>query len=115
MEHLSWESVPVDTLSENMSRRVITGEKAMIVQFDLKKDAVVPEHSHEAEQLSYVVIGSLRFEVEGKETVVRAGEVIVIPSNVPHRAIALEDTRNLDVFSPIRDDFLEGNDAYLRR
>ncbi len=115
MEHLSWDSVPLDTLSDDMSRRVITGEKVMMVQFDLKKDAVVPEHSHEAEQLSYVVSGALRFEVEGKETSVLAGEVIVIPSNVPHSAVALEDTRNLDVFSPIRYDFLEGNDAYLRR
>ncbi len=74
----------------------------MVAQVFLKKDAVVPEHHHESEQLTYILEGALKFELEGREVVVRQGEVLHIPSNVPHRAVALEDTLDLDIFSPIR-------------
>lgn len=111
----TWKSVPLETMSDLISRKVITGEKAMVAQVFLKKDAVVPEHHHESEQITYIMEGALKFELEGKEVVVRAGEVLHIPSNVPHRAIALEDTLDVDIFSPIRTDWLNHDDAYLRR
>ena len=81
----------------------------------LKKGAVVPDHRHESEQITYILEGALRFELEGKVVTVRKGEVLTIPSNVPHRAVALEDTLDLDIFSPIRVDWLTNNDEYLRR
>jgi quercetin dioxygenase-like cupin family protein len=114
MQHFSWESVPLEVLSDMLSRKVITGEKAMLAQIFLKKDAVVPEHHHESEQVSYVVEGALKFELEGREVMVRKGEVLCIPSHVPHRVVAVEDSVGLDIFSPIRKDWLTKDDAYLR-
>jgi len=115
MEHFTWESVPLEVMSDMISRKIITGEKAMIAQIFLKKHAVVPEHRHESEQVTYVLEGALKFEIEGQEVVVRKGEVLRIPSYVPHSAVALEDTVDLDIFSPIRKDWLAKDDAYLRR
>jgi quercetin dioxygenase-like cupin family protein len=115
MEYVSWESVPLEVMSDMISRKIVTGDKAMVAQVFLKKDAVVPEHHHESEQITYILEGALKFEIEGKEIVVRKGEVLSIPSNVPHRAVALEDTLDLDIFSPIRTDWITKNDAYLRR
>jgi quercetin dioxygenase-like cupin family protein len=115
MEYVSWESVPLEVMSDMISRKIVTGDKAMVAQVFLKKDAVVPEHHHESEQITYILEGALKFEIEGKEVIVRKGEVLSIPSNVPHRAVALEDTVDLDIFSPIRTDWLTKNDAYLRR
>ena len=115
MEYIAWESVPLEMMSDMISRKVISADKAMVAQVFLKKDAVVPEHHHESEQITYILEGALKFELEGKEVIVRKGEVLTIPSNVPHRAVALEDTLDLDIFSPIRTDWLTSNDAYLRR
>jgi quercetin dioxygenase-like cupin family protein len=115
MEHYTWESVPLEVMSEMISRKVISGDKAMVAQVFLKKDAVVPEHQHESEQLTYIVDGALKFQLEGREVIVRKGEVLRIPSNVPHRAVALEDTLDVDIFSPIRADWLTKDDSYLRR
>jgi quercetin dioxygenase-like cupin family protein len=115
MKHYTWDSVELETMSDVISRKVITGEKAMVAQVFLKKDAVVPEHRHESEQLTYILEGALKFELEGREVIVRKGEVLHIPSNVPHRAVALEDTLDLDIFAPIRTDWLTKDDSYLRR
>jgi quercetin dioxygenase-like cupin family protein len=115
MKHYTWDSVPLEVMSEVISRKVISGQKAMVAQVFLKKDAVVPEHQHESEQITYILEGALKFELEGQEVIVRQGEVLHIPSNVPHRAVALEDTLDLDIFSPIRTDWLSKDDAYLRR
>lgn len=115
MEHFAWESVPLEAMSNLISRKIITGEKAMLAQIFLKKDAVVPEHHHESEQLSYVLDGAIKFELEGRTVVVRKGEVLCIPSNVPHRVVAVEDSVGLDIFSPIRNDWLAKDDSYLRR
>ncbi len=115
MKHTSWDAVPLEQMSELISRKIVTGEKAMVAQVFLKKDAVVPEHHHESEQITYIMEGALKFELEGKTVVVRKGEVLHIPSYVPHRAVALEDTLDLDIFSPIRQDWLDKDDAYLRR
>ena len=111
---LNWDSIPLERMSEMISRKVISGDKAMIAQVFLKKNAVVPEHHHESEQITYILEGALKFDIEGREVIVRAGEVLHIPSHVPHRAVALEDTLDVDVFSPIRTDWLTKDDAYLR-
>src|SRR3984893_4052120 len=115
MKFFTWETVELETMSDLISRKVVTGENAMVAQVFLKKGAVVPEHHHESEQITYILEGALKFEIEGKEVVVRKGEVLSIPSNVPHRAVAMEDTLDLDIFSPIRTDWLTRNDGYLRR
>jgi quercetin dioxygenase-like cupin family protein len=96
----------------------VTGDRMMLAQVYLKKGCVVPRHQHENEQLTYILDGALKFFLgpDGAETVtVRAGEVLHIPSNVPHEAHALEDTLDVDVFSPPRQDWLDKTDAYLRK
>jgi len=115
MEHYNWEKVAREVLNPHISRKVIAGEKAMVAQVFIAKGGVVPEHHHESEQLTYILEGALEFEIEGQTIVVSAGEVLRIPSHVPHRAVALEDTLDLDIFSPIRTDWLTGQDDYLRR
>ncbi len=114
MKVQEWEAMQREHMNPKMWRKLIYGERAMLAQISIAKDGVVPLHHHESEQLSYCVKGALKFELEGKEIVVRAGQVLVIPSNVPHSAVALEDFLGFDVFSPIRVDWLTGNDAYLR-
>ncbi len=115
MKHYKWDSVRTEVLNPALSRKVITGERAMVAQVFLSKGAVVPEHHHESEQLTYILEGALEFEIEGRKLVVSAGEVLHIPSQVPHKAVALEDTLDVDIFSPIREDWLNGQDQYLRR
>ena len=115
MHHTSWDTVKKEDMNPKLWRKVIAGEKAMLAQVFLAKGCVVPVHQHESEQISYIVQGALKFELEGREVTVRSGEVLVIPSNVPHTAVALEDTIDFDIFSPIRVDWLTGNDGYLRR
>src|SRR5262249_29876691 len=114
-KHQSWISVRLESMSDLISRKIVTGEKAMVAHVYLKKGAIVPEHYHESEQITWMMEGALKFELEGREVVVRAGETLTIPSNVPHRAVALEDTLDIDIFSPIRYDWLREDDAYLRR
>jgi quercetin dioxygenase-like cupin family protein len=116
--HHRWDDMPVDQLSDTIGRRLITGKDMMLAHVYLKKGAIVPRHQHINEQITYILEGALRFHVgegEGKEVIVRAGEVLCIPSNVPHMAEALEDTLDVDVFSPPRQDWLDGSDAYLRQ
>jgi unsaturated pyranuronate lyase len=116
--HYRWDDVRLEPLKGTISRRVISGERMMIAHVYLKKNDEVPRHSHENEQITYVVEGALHFwfgEDGAQELTVHAGEVIVIPSHLPHRALALEDTLDVDVFSPPRQDWLAGTDAYLRR
>ena len=114
MEHYVWDEMEKEILSKTIGRKIIAGEKAMVAQVFLAKGAIVPLHSHESEQITYILEGALHFELEGKEITVHKGEVLRIPSNVPHRAVALEDTLDLDIFSPIRHDWLIKDDAYLR-
>ncbi len=106
MQHHSWETLKKIQINEKISLRLVTGEKAMVARISLAKGAVVPRHQHESEQLSYIVEGALKFEVEGREVTVHKGEVLLVPSNVPHGAVALEDTLNLEVFAPPRPDWL---------
>ena len=117
-QHYNWDRLPQEPLNPLLDRRMISGEKMMIAQILLKKDCVVPRHQHENEQITFVISGALRFllgENQDEEVVVRGGEVLVIPSNLPHSALALEDTVDVDVFCPPRQDWLDGSDAYLRR
>ncbi|HTS28780.1 MAG TPA: cupin domain-containing protein [Bryobacteraceae bacterium] len=115
MQLFSWDQVRTEFMNPKISRKVITGDRAMVAQVFISKDGIVPTHQHESEQLTYIIEGALKFDIEGREIVVRKGEVLHIPSNVPHRAVALEDTLDLDIFSPIRTDWLTGQDEYLRR
>lgn len=115
IQHHRWDEIELEKVTEMISRKIITGEREMLAQIFLKKGAIVPEHSHEAEQLTYVLQGALRFLIGGQETTVREGEVLLIPSNVPHQAEALDDTFELDLFSPIRHDWLNKTDDYFRR
>src|SRR5881394_2447688 len=112
-----WESIPRERLNPLLERRIVTAERMMITHVYLKKGCVVPRHQHENEQITYVLDGALRFTLgDGAEIVdVRAGEVLCIPSNLPHAAEALEDTLDVDVFDPPRQDWLNGTDQYLRR
>jgi len=114
MKLFRWDEVPEENLSDTLVRKMIYGEKVMIAHLILRKGCVVPTHSHESEQMSYILEGSLNFNINGEEIVVRAGEVIQIPSNVPHSAVATEDCVAIDTFSPIRRDWIEGKDDYLR-
>jgi quercetin dioxygenase-like cupin family protein len=110
--------MPKERLTDLLERRVITAERIMLAHVYLKKGCVVPKHRHENEQVSYLLEGALRFwlgEDQREERVVRAGEVLVVPSNLPHKAEALEDTLSVDVFSPPRQDWLDGTDSYLRQ
>jgi quercetin dioxygenase-like cupin family protein len=116
--HYRWNDLPAEPLKGGISRRLITGKGMMIAHVYLKKGDDVPQHSHENEQITYVLEGALRFwlgPLGEEEVVVRAGEVLVIPSNLEHRALALEDTLDVDVFNPPRQDWLNGTDAYLRQ
>jgi len=113
----AWDHVPRETVSPLLDRRLITGDKMMLAHVYLKKGCIVPKHSHENEQLTYILEGCLRFrlgEDESEVVDVHAGEVLHIPSWLPHSAEALERTLDVDVFSPPRQDWLDGSDAYLR-
>ena len=114
MEFFTWDEMEKEILSPAIGRKIISGERAMVAQVFLAKGAVVPEHHHESEQITYILEGALEFQIEGKKVVVGKGQVLLIPSHVPHAAVALEDTLDLDIFSPIRHDWLKKDDAYLR-
>ena len=117
LQHHRWADIPEESLKGTITRRLIAAERMMIAQVFLKKGDDVPKHSHHNEQISYIVTGRLRFligEHGEREIIVGAGEVLVIPPNLPHAAVALEDTLDLDVFSPPREDWLNKSDDYLR-
>jgi quercetin dioxygenase-like cupin family protein len=112
-----WDDLPNEPLNPLIGRRMITGDRVMIAHIYLEQGAVVPTHSHDNEQLTYILEGAVRFwfgEDEAQVVDVKAGEVLVIPSNLVHRAEALERTLDVDVFCPPRADWLDGSDSYLR-
>ncbi len=116
VSHFKWDSMPKETVTDEIDRRLVTGERSMLAHVYLKKGSVVPQHSHDNEQFTYILDGALHFfigEDGSEEVIVRTGEVLHIPSNVLHKAIALEDTVDLDVFTPIRQDWLDGTDTYF--
>jgi quercetin dioxygenase-like cupin family protein len=115
MQEFDWSLLPQEHLNEKFSRKLVHGEKIMVAQIFLKKGCVVPEHHHESEQMTLVVTGSLRFQFGAEERTVGSNQAMNIPSSVKHAVVALEDTLAYDIFSPIRHDWLAGDDAYLRK
>ena len=115
MSHHRWVDVPSEQINGAIARRFITGDSVTIGRFELKQGGVVPTHSHASEQISIVLSGVLLFKIDGEETVVRAGEVMQIPGHVAHEVEVLEDTLVVDVFSPIRQDWIDKTDSYFKR
>lgn len=116
VRHVRWADLPKEHVTDQLSRRLVTGDRMMLAHVYLEKGCIVPRHSHENEQITWIVEGALRFwigEDGAEEVIVRAGEVLHIPSNVPHMAEALEDTLDVDIFSPIRQDWLDRTDSYF--
>src|SRR5688572_33278645 len=106
-----WDEIALEKITEMISQKIVAGEREMLAQIYLKRGALVPMHTHESEQMTYILQGALKVVVDGEEITVREGEVLHIPSRVPHQAEALEDTFELDVFSPIREDWLTDGEA----
>jgi quercetin dioxygenase-like cupin family protein len=115
LEKTSWKSMEIEQLNDKLSRQMISGENATISQLLLKKGAVVPRHSHMNEQYSWIISGVLKFVFDDREILVGAGEILLIPANVAHSAVALEDTVDVDIFAPRREDWIRKEDAYLRK
>jgi len=114
VEKSSWKTMEVEKLNERISRQMISGESATLSQLMMKSGAVVPRHSHVNEQYSWIISGALKFIFDDREIVVSSGEVLLIPAHVPHSAVAMEDTLDVDFFVPRREDWIRKDDAYLR-
>jgi quercetin dioxygenase-like cupin family protein len=114
LQYIPWSSVPLEDLTPLLQRQFVVGQEIMAARVLLKKGCIVPEHSHHNEQLTYILDGALKFWIDGKEIVVHTGEVLCIPANMPHKAEALVDTIDLDIFNPPRADWINKTDAYLR-
>ena len=115
LEKSSWKTMEIEQLNDKLSRQMISGENATISQLLLKKGAVVPRHSHLNEQYSWIISGALNFIFDDREILVGAGEILLIPANVAHSAVALEDTVDVDIFAPRREDWIRKEDSYLRK
>ena len=118
VRHYRWDDIPREKVTDQLDRKLVTADRMMLAQVFLKKGCIVPRHSHENEQLTWIVEGALRFwigEDGAEEIVVRKGEVLHIPSNVPHKAEAIEDTLDVDIFSPPRQDWLNHTDSYFHQ
>jgi quercetin dioxygenase-like cupin family protein len=115
LTYTSWNLVKLETLTPLFQRQFVVGQDVMLARVLLKKGCIVPLHSHHNEQITHILEGALKFWIDGKEIVVRAGEVLTIPPDMPHRAEAMEDTVDLDIFSPPRADWISGSDQYLRK
>jgi quercetin dioxygenase-like cupin family protein len=115
LQYTPWSSIPLEDLNPLFQRQFVVGQEIMLARVLMKKGCIVPEHSHHNEQLTYILEGALKFWIDGREIVVHAGETLCIPSDMPHKAEALEDTVDLDVFSPPREDWINKSDHYLRR
>ena len=113
--HHSWSNIPAEQINPSISRQFITGDRLTVARFELKRGGIVPMHAHENEQVSFVLDGALKFKIDGREIIVRGGEVLQIPGTVPHEVEVLEDTLVVDVFSPVRQDWIDKTDTYFRR
>jgi quercetin dioxygenase-like cupin family protein len=114
LKYIPWNSVPLEDLNPLLQRQFVVGQEIMLARVLMKKGCIIPLHSHHNEQLTYILEGALKFWIDGKEIVVNAGEVLTIPPHMPHKAEALEDTVDLDVFNPPRADWINKTDQYLR-
>ncbi|MGA7794158.1 MAG: cupin domain-containing protein [Candidatus Acidiferrales bacterium] len=115
LEKSSWKTMEIEKLNDKLSRQMISGENATISQLLLKKGASVPRHSHMNEQYSWIISGALKFVFDDREILVGEGEILLIPANVAHSAVALEDTVDVDIFAPRREDWIRKDDSYLRK
>jgi quercetin dioxygenase-like cupin family protein len=113
-QHYRWDDVPSELLTQAVARRYVTGDRVTVARFELAAGGVVPRHAHDNEQVSCVMSGSLRFRFDGQEIVARGGEVVRIPGGVAHEVAVLEDTVVIDVFSPVRQDWIDKTDDYFR-
>ncbi len=113
-QHVSWSSVALEDLNPLLQRQFVVGQEIMVARVLLKRGCIVPKHSHINEQFTYILEGALKFWIDGRVVVVNAGEVLTIPPNVPHKAEALVDTVDLDIFTPPRADWIGKTDQYLR-
>lgn len=109
-----WDSVKKEHMSDLIERQMVYGEKAMVAKLLLKKGCVVPAHHHENEQITWIMKGALEFEIDGEKFILKEGETLVIPPNSVHKAVAVEDTIDVDIFSPPRQDWISGTDSYLK-
>jgi quercetin dioxygenase-like cupin family protein len=114
LQHIPWHTVGLEELNPLLHRQFVVGQEIMVARVLLKKGCIVPEHSHHNEQITYILDGALKFWIDGREIVVHAGEVLTIPPNMPHKAEAVEDTVDLDIFNPPRADWINKTDQYLR-
>jgi quercetin dioxygenase-like cupin family protein len=114
LQHVPWHTVSLEDVNPLLQRQLVVGQEIMLARVLLKKGCIVPEHSHHNEQLTYILEGALKFWIDGREILVNAGEVLTIPSNMPHKAEAMEDTVDLDIFNPPRADWINKTDQYLR-
>jgi len=110
-----WDDMVLEKVTDRISRKYVAGDREMVAQIYLTRGAIVPTHSHESEQLTYVITGALTFTLDGRDITVHAGELLRIPSWMPHSAEAVEDTFELDLFSPVRQDWIDGTDDYFRK
>ena len=114
LRHVPWQTVDLEDLNPLLQRQFVVGHDIMVARVLMKKGCIIPLHSHYNEQFTYILEGALKFWVDGKEIVVNAGEVLTIPPHMPHKAEALLDTVDLDVFNPPRADWVNKDDSYLR-
>ncbi|MGH9547044.1 MAG: cupin domain-containing protein [Terriglobales bacterium] len=114
LRHVPWHTVDLEDLNPLLQRQFVVGGDIMVARVLMKKGCIIPLHSHHNEQFTYILEGALKFWVDGKEIVVNAGEVLTIPPHMPHKAEAMVDTVDLDVFNPPRADWINKNDQYLR-
>lgn len=112
--HLSWSKIPREQMSDLLVRQYVSGEKSTVARFELTKGCIVPQHSHENEQICFVLQGALKFRMPDSEVIIRSGELLMIPPNLPHSAEAVETSLVFDFFSPARADWQKQDDSYLR-
>lgn len=114
-EIISWEKLETEKLNDKITRQMLFGEKAMLARIVLKRGAIVPRHSHVNEQITWIISGALKLIFDDGERILRNGQMLLIPANLPHAAEAMEDTVDIDIFAPPREDWIHKTDAYLRR
>ena len=114
LRHVPWHTVELEDLNPLLQRQFVVGQAIMVARVLMKKGCIIPLHSHHNEQFTYILEGALKFWLDGKEIVVNAGEVLTIPPHMPHKAEAMEDTVDLDIFNPPRADWIDKSDQYLR-
>jgi quercetin dioxygenase-like cupin family protein len=113
--HHRWNDIAPEKMNDAIARQYVTGDRITVARLEMARGGIVPEHAHENEQVSLVLSGALKFMIDGREVVVRGGELLQIPGHVPHAVEVLEDSVTIDVFSPIRQDWIDKTDSYFRR